>query len=315
MTGELVSVVIPAYNYGHFIVETVESALRQTYSRLEVIVVDDGSTDDTAIKLRAFGSRIKYIHQENRGLSAARNAGIRAARGEWIALLDADDLWHPDKTSVQLTAAARTGAHHGLIGSPPAEVLPAELPSNPVVQVLTVRDFLLSSRTGPTGALMRRSCFDEVGYFDEQLRSVEDRDMWLRIAAKHSALQILSPCWWYRPHAGQMSRRAGRMMENYAKVLDKFFSQHAEYGALRRLAWSYLYLDGAWAFLDEGNRRSARSLVLKSLYKWPTSFRDPQLPTFPRARTLARIILGETAFSRVNALRKGKLASARDLDR
>jgi len=97
MTSPLVTVVIPTYNYGRYICETVESALGQTYSPVEIIVVDDGSMDDTRERLATYGDRIRYIHQQNRGLSAARNTGIQAARGEFVALLDSDDLWLPDK--------------------------------------------------------------------------------------------------------------------------------------------------------------------------------------------------------------------------
>src|SRR5262245_47307538 len=107
---DLVSVVIPSYNYGQFVGEAVESALLQTWrGGVEVIVVDDGSRDDTRRRLGPYMDRIRYIYQENRGLSGARNTGIRAARGEWIALLDADDRWHPEKTEIQLEAAERAG--------------------------------------------------------------------------------------------------------------------------------------------------------------------------------------------------------------
>ena len=91
--------------------------------------------------------------------------------------------------------------------------------------------------------------------------------MWLRIASRFPAVQVISPCWWYRPHAGQMSRRASRMVENYEKVLTKFFAEHPEHASLRRLAWSYLYLDGAWSFLDEGDERTARALMWKSVFR------------------------------------------------
>src|SRR5487761_1421423 len=103
----LVTAIIPAYNYGPLVVEAVESACAQTYPRMEVIVVDDGSTDDTQGRLRPYLDRIRYIRQENRGLSAARNTGIQAAQGEWNALLDADDVWHPQKTAVQIDAACK----------------------------------------------------------------------------------------------------------------------------------------------------------------------------------------------------------------
>ena len=294
----LVSVVIPSFNYANFVVDAVESALQQTYRALEIIVVDDGSTDDTRQRLKPYADRIHYVYQNNRGLSAARNTGIRLANGEWIALLDSDDLWHRQKTEVQLLAA-RHIAEAGIIGSLPARSLSQlqdELPADPEVKSLAVRDFMLSSRTGTTGALIRRSCFEVVGFFDEELRSIEDRDMWLRIAARFPVVQVSTPCWWYRPHAGQMSRRASRMVENYEKVLHKFFDKHPEHASLRRLAWSYLYLDGAWTYLDEGDERMARALMWKSVYLWPWSFNDSRLRKFPRARIIARLALGERLF-------------------
>jgi glycosyltransferase involved in cell wall biosynthesis len=103
----LVSVVIPAYNAGAFIEETIASALAQTYPRREIIVVDDGSTDDTAERVRRFGSAVGYIRQANGGVAAARNAGILASSGDYIALLDHDDVWLPEKLEVQVAIAAR----------------------------------------------------------------------------------------------------------------------------------------------------------------------------------------------------------------
>jgi glycosyltransferase involved in cell wall biosynthesis len=303
MTRTLVSVVIPTFNYGRFVGEAVESALAQTYPDLEVIVVDDGSTDDTERSLKRFGSRIRYVYQNNRGLSAARNTGVRLANGDWIALLDADDVWHPQKTEVQL-AAGQSIADVGLIGSLPADVLPQALDPEPSICLLSVRDFLLSSRMGPSGALIRRTCFDTVGLFDESLKSIEDRDMWLRIAARFPAAEISSPCWWYRPHQGQMSRRADRMLENYERVLTKFFNQHPQHAALRRLGWSYLYLDASWGFLDEGNIWRARTLMAKSLLSWPWSYGDRRLRRFPRTSIVAHLVMGGRMFRRLRRLRE-----------
>src|SRR5205814_6539736 len=142
-----------------------------------------------------------------------RNTGIRHAAGEWIAFLDADDTWHPQKIEVQLSAAA-TFTDLALIGSRCADSMPASLDPTPPVKMLSLRDFFISSPTGSSGVLVRRDCFDSVGGFDETLTSVEDRDMWLRIAARFKCLQVGSPCWWYRPHSGQMSRTADRMANN-----------------------------------------------------------------------------------------------------
>ena len=302
MIRALVSAVIPTFNYGHFVGDAVESALGQTYPHLEVIVVDDGSTDDTQRVLSRFGSRIRYVYQNNRGLSAARNTGIRLANGDWVALLDADDVWHPQKTEVQL-AAGQSAPDVGLIGSLPTTVLPPALDAAPSIRALSVRDFLLSIRTGPSGTLIRRTCFDAVGLFDESLKSIEDRDMWLRIAARFPAVQISSPCWWYRPHEGQMSRRASRMFDNYERVLTKFFAHHPQHASLQRLAWSYLYLDASWAFLEEGNMWRARALMAKSLLAWPWSYGDRRLRRFPRAPIVARLVVGRL-FERLRRLRE-----------
>src|SRR5262245_58457673 len=102
MTQPLVSVIIPSYNYGCYVQQAVDSALSQSYPNQEVIVVDDGSTDDTEVRLAAYGKRIRYIHQKNQGLSEARNTGIREARGEFLAFLDSDDAFHPKKTELQM---------------------------------------------------------------------------------------------------------------------------------------------------------------------------------------------------------------------
>ncbi|MGH7139753.1 MAG: glycosyltransferase family 2 protein [Pirellulales bacterium] len=288
----LVSAIIPAYNCGRFVTEAVESACAQTYSRLEVIVVDDGSTDDTYERLTPFLHRIRYLRQENRGLSAARNAGIAASQGEWIALLDADDVWHPEKTAVQIAAAREYDVW--LVGARPCNVLPRELPPRPPARYLDVADFLQSAPLGPSGAIVRRQCFEEVGVFDETLRSIEDRDMWLRIATRFACLQVDSPCWWYRVHHDQMSRRATRMYENYRRVLDKFFAENPSYSRLRSLAYSYLYVDTAWAYFSEGDRWNAVRFLVLSGCRHPRPFRGAG-KTFRwwRAKELVRYTLGD----------------------
>lgn len=97
-----VSVVIPTYNRAKYVTETIDSVLSQSYTDYEIIVVDDGSTDNTREALAPYMDRIRYIHQQNSGVSAARNRGIKAARGKWIAFLDSDDIWLPEKLAVQI---------------------------------------------------------------------------------------------------------------------------------------------------------------------------------------------------------------------
>lgn len=297
-----VSVVIPCYNYGRFVCESVESALAQTHRDLEVIVIDDGSTDDTSERLAPYASRIRYVRQANRGLSAARNVGIRLAQGEWVALLDADDLWHPQKTEIQLRAATHYG-NVALVGSPAATKLTDdELDPNPETHLLKVRDFLLSARMGPSSAIIRRSCFDTVGLFDETLQSIEDRDMWLRLAARYSCAVVKSPCWWYRHHPGQMSRKAGRMYENYSRVLYAFFKAHVEYAHFRSLAIAYSHVDAAMCYHEEGARLQAVSHLIRAWRAHPRDMEDPLRPARCfRAKLLLRFLVGERIFQRARA--------------
>lgn len=294
MSNPLVTAVIPSFNYGHYVIDAVKSALVQTYRPMEVIVVDDGSTDDTRKRLEPWMDSIRYVFQENRGLSAARNTGIRFARGEWIALLDADDQWHPHKTELQLRATEQY-PDVGLIGSSPATSSTAALPCNPVVRMLGVRDFLISNPMGPSSALIKRDCFDCVGLFDETLRSVEDRDMWLRIATRWRCLHVDSPCWWYRHHAEQMSNNAQRMHDNYLRVLDKFFVDNPQYQAFYSIAYACFCADASWSFYRSGHRLRAQRLILNSLLHSPRTIPGSSLTKqWSREKLLVRYLLGDT---------------------
>jgi glycosyltransferase involved in cell wall biosynthesis len=296
-----VSVIIPTYNYGHFVGDAVESALRQTWrGGAEVIVVDAGSRDDTRRRLEPYGDRIRYIYQQNRGLSAARNAGIRAARGEWVALLDADDRWHPEKTEVQLEAAERAGGYD-FIGTPGTqEPMPERLRREVETRRLGVEDILQESPVTASSVIVRRHCFEHVGGFDESLRSVEDRDMWLRLIVHYPALQVKSPCWSYRTHPGQMSRNAGTMHESYQAVLKKFFRRHPQPWRIERVGWARHYLDSAVAYLEQGERDRARDLLLQSLTSWPLPLRREA--STPRLKLLVRSMVGEEWTSRLSAM-------------
>lgn len=259
-----VSVVIPTYNHAAYVVQAVASAVSQTLPPLEVIVVDDGSTDGTREALAPQRDRIRYVHQANGGLSAARNTGVRAARGDWVALLDADDLWHSQKLEVQLSVL---DAHPDavLIGSPSSPAPPAgPLASRCAARPVALREFLTGTPFGPSSAVVRRDIVDEVGGFDESLTSVEDRDMWLRIAAGHTAVLADSPCWWYRPSPHQMSRNAERMLRNYRKVLDTFFAERRAKATLRRHAYAVMHLDAAFAYSESGRLHRAVAHVLRS---------------------------------------------------
>jgi glycosyltransferase involved in cell wall biosynthesis len=196
MRSPTVSVVIAAYNAGCFLPETLASVFNQTYSNHEIIVVDDGSTDGTREALRPYEGQISYLYQENRGPSAARNTGIRAARGNYIAFLDADDLWSRDKLTLQVDFMEQN-PEIGLVFSDMEEFdhdktlcrsllgtsfFAAEMFSGRRVSDATRK--LLAEDFIPTSTvLIRQRCFSKTGLFDESLYFAEDRELWLRVAA------------------------------------------------------------------------------------------------------------------------------------
>lgn len=291
MSPGFVSVIIPSYNCAEFICEAVESAIAQTYADIEIIVVDSGS-DGTRELLARYSERIQYIYQSPQGLSAARNLAIRQAKGEWIALLDADDVWHPEKTELQLRAAARLPGC-ALVSSAASHAMPPMLEPEPQARELSVTDFLLSTPIGPSGTLLRRDALDAAGMFDESLPFVEDRDMWLRMAARFPCLFVDSPCWWHRKRAGQMSRDAIGNHAAYKRVLRKFLAEQPAYRRMRRAAWSYFYESTAWMHFQEGYRARAFVHLMKSCWLHPREYRLVKRAQWHRAKTAVRYLAGD----------------------
>ena len=197
----LISVIIPTYNAAPYIGETLDSVLSQTYPRKEIIVIDDGSTDSTPQSLEAYNSTVRSIRQENAGAGAARNAGVKAASGDYIAFLDADDLWLPEKLDVQMRIAEKhpesaliacdgvrfddTGARATrLIGASLSNRL--DLTAEGEVTGYFYRDFIKGNLIpAPAQTLIARSVVDSVGPMLEDVLTCEDWDYYLRIALGH----------------------------------------------------------------------------------------------------------------------------------
>lgn len=190
VTDPLVSVIIPAYNAERYVAEAIDSVLAQTYPSREIIVVDDGSTDRTAEIVTGYGEAVRLVRQRNKGPAAARNTGIREARGEFIAFLDADDVWTRANLELQLTFLGAHPDHvlsygwvrffSGSVAGDLLETAPCrdERPSGHVWADL-IRDTIWA--TG--AAVLRASALSQVGLFDESLPIGEDYDLWLRLAA------------------------------------------------------------------------------------------------------------------------------------
>jgi glycosyltransferase involved in cell wall biosynthesis len=205
MIGGLVSVVIPAFNRESFLAEAVESALRQADVRVEVLVVDDGSTDGTPMVARGFADRIVYLRQGNAGPPAARNRGVRAARGEFLSFLDSDDLWPPDRTRKLAECLAAHPDAGGAMG---------HLQYVSVEDSRSARFAAVCRETGAVlnynlgASLFRTERFLSVGLFDESMKLSDDWDWFVRAREKGVEMAILPDVTLInRRHGGNLSNR------------------------------------------------------------------------------------------------------------
>ena len=247
-----VSIIIPAYNQGHYLGAALRSVLSQTFHDYEAIVVDDGSTDDTPQVAGAFTDpRIRYARQDNRGLSGARNAGIRQATGEFISFLDSDDLFLPEKLAL-MVEALRAQPRYGMVAGQAIIIDEHGHPTGKRFTTMLPEDgaqLLLWNPLHVGSVLVRRVWLDRAGLFDETLRSYEDWDMWLRLARAGCRFGwVDQPVSLYRFHRGQMTRNGEQMTQATFAVLDKVFGDPnlpASWAAMRDRAYANGHLRAA----------------------------------------------------------------------
>ena len=223
-----VSVIIPTYNRAAFLPETISSVKNQSFTDLEIIVADDGSTDNTATIVQTFGTDITYLPLPHRGQPAAtRNRGLLEARGEFIAFLDSDDLFWPDKLAVQ-AQALKANPDVGLVYSngtffrqEPAMITGRVLDGLPTPTGNAFPDLLRGNFLFPPVVLLRRVCIDQVGMFDENsdFYGVEDYEFWLRIAAKFPFLFVPGDVAAIRRHENSISSHFAIHKNRVLKVL------------------------------------------------------------------------------------------------
>jgi len=265
-----VSVVVPAYNAAWCVRRAVESVLAQTFDDFELIVVDDGSTDDTAHVLAEFGNRIRVISKPNGGLSSARNAGIAAARGRYVAFLDADDWWLPEKLEHQV---ALMDADDGLVfcstaarlespeGAPLGE-WPCAASSASVLEAI----FATNAHVAGSGSavLARKVAFEHAGNFDERLLSLEDIDMWMRLAVMGGYACVPQPLTVILKRPGSMSGNLDVMRSAAIAVLRKnrTLLPPAKRGGFWRHAYASMLSDFAkWAWRSKRRRQAIGDVV------------------------------------------------------
>ena len=302
MSNPGVSVVIPAHNYAHYLPTAIGSVLAQTWDALEVLVIDDGSTDGTPEVFAQFTDpRVRCVRQENAGLSAARNTGIREARHDFIAFLDADDAWQPEFIEIAMRQLTALDGRFSLIAAATlrmdSEGRPLDAPKFSFERngELTVQDFCLRNRPLSSSIVVSRAVFEKCGCFDTTLRSSEDRDMWIRATAAGFRFWFLDqPLALIRRHGGNMSKNARRMKQNSRAVLLKAWRS----GAVSRWtpfwlrAFSVHFFQIAWTHFDGGYRVRAFAYLAGSVLLWPVHLRPKRFfePHLFRARAFANFL-------------------------
>jgi len=261
-----ISVIIPTYNRSALVVNAIESVLQQTYRDYELIVVDDGSSDDTRDRLRPYMNRIHYAYQDNKGASAAQNAGIRVARGKWIAILASDDVWHPDKLQHQIEAVSALGGEYGacftdccFVGNEREHITAFQsaglrLPSayGPIDE--PARYSLWSFGLYVQSLLVLRSLVNEIGGFDERLGISEDDDLVFRLSLRTKFCAV--------SEALVTIDRSG----NHSRLIDLFRSNDE-----KKFIWSELFLTKTLAnreALDSNLYRALEKQLVQLYFDW-----------------------------------------------
>ncbi len=250
-----VSVIIPTYNSAQYVVEAVESVLAQTYQDFEILVIDDGSTDETAQMMRRYQTPVRYIHQQKGGVAVARNRGIQESQGRYVAFLDADDTWLPHKLERQIEALRQQP--HDQVCYSAFTIVDSDLNLISLSQGQrrgsTLEDLL--TRGNVIGSICtvvcERTLFDLVGGFDPVLSQCADWDMWVRLAAQTEFLYVDEPLVTYRQHDASMSRNAPLLEYDSLQVLSKGFAMPKLSESLRAqhqaaFARNYMVLAGTY---------------------------------------------------------------------
>jgi glycosyltransferase involved in cell wall biosynthesis len=264
-----VSAVIATYNYGHYLPDALESALAQTLRNLEILVIDDGSTDNTPEVVRPYlaDPRLRYERLDHAGLSRARNTGIRLSRAPMIAFLDADDIWLPHKLERQVPLFQENpevGVVYSrrLLIDPSRKELPYRQPSLYRGRVLA--ELFLNNFACASSAVVRRTVLDEVGGFDEQLPQAEDYDLWLRVALRFAFDYVDEPLVKYRKGHASLSQQGDGKQEMVALgVMRRFLKERGGSRvlspALVREAFAQTYVN-----ISLARRRRSRWAALPS---------------------------------------------------
>jgi glycosyltransferase involved in cell wall biosynthesis len=281
-----VDVIIPAYNAAHYLPAAIESVVSQTFDDWQILLVDDGSTDNTAEAVAPFldrlGSKIRYIKQENRGLPTARNTAIRASTAEFLALLDADDVWLPCRLTEPvriLSERPQVGLVYGLITAIDQENRPGitwsgnmSAADGHIAPQIYMRKVDLPCPT----ITFRRKCVDEIGFFDETMDASEDRDFWLRIALRYEVAFVPKVLAYYRQSPNSMSTDPQRMLQAQLKFIRKHYGSEGCGLRPRQIALARSYKQRAEALRVQSQPWAALMSALQAVALYPFDRDNPR---------------------------------------
>lgn len=269
----LVSIVVTCYNYGRYIVPCLDSIFSQTFQDFEIVVINDGSTDNSEELIRSFleDSKLKYIYQKNSGQANAKNNGIKNSAGKYIAFLDADDLWDKTKLEKQIPLFSRDNI--GVVYSKAKFV-----DEHGQFLDFILKDKYLTPRSGEvtnhlffnnfvpfSSSVVRKECFEKLGCFDESFEMGIDWDLWLRISIQYDFDYIDEPLLIYRlGHPGQMSKNAEKRHHCSDNIMDKFIKQFPSHisPALFAQIQAYTYCNRAYYFSGKNLAKSNRYYLM-----------------------------------------------------
>lgn len=304
--SKTVSVVIPTYNRARFLKAAIDSVLRQTFQDIEIIVVDDKSTDNTREIVEAYGDRVKYILQENKERGAARNNGIIHSEGEYIALLDSDDLWLPNHLESCIKALRNTpDAALSFSGSYVADEegrIISRMKLSPFNGYALERIVSRYSSGGcnASSCLIRKDIFNKAGYFseDKALSGSEDWEMWARISAYAKIVSTNTYTVMVRFHKKNSSINADRMAKSMKMALDLIYGNPEilpKINNLKERAYSSLYAVTAINYYASGDMKNVRRFLRKAIESCPSAFFTNKYIAY----TFLRSLLGFRISSRI----------------
>jgi glycosyltransferase involved in cell wall biosynthesis len=283
----VISVIIATYNRARFLPETVESILRQRFHEYELIIVDDGSSDDTRQIVEAYGPRVRYFYQDNRGPSAARNLGVRHAQGAWISIQDSDDLCAPNHLETLYGYAEKhpdcgmVFANGAYLGGPEHNrntIVPAAKSRRLAEHGVGLKDLFDKSIVRLQAALISKACYDALAGHDERLRISMDLDLSFRVFNRYPVAYLDEVVFYYRKHEDNSSGNQELRLRENIQVIEKLLAENpraratlGERKVAARLAYRYYRL--AKAYWQQGRCTDAKQAINEAALLCPLSMK------------------------------------------